>query len=109
MSIAFVEEEDCVIYRAWVVVDGHDRDHGLHKFESDEQYWGRLLMVFAALDGNQNQRSANDITERQQFLHDEIQKLVEEEHFAHNTYPSWKYQKRVSVFITPTHTNISWY
>ena len=100
MNIAFAEEEDCAIFRAWVVVDAHDRHHRLHKHETKEQYWGRVLMVFEALDGNRIHRSSSDIKERQKFLFDEIQKLVKEENFAHDAFPSWKYQKRVSLFIT---------
>ena len=105
----FAEQEDCAIYRAWVVVDAHDRVHGLHKHESEEQYWGRVLMVFEALDGNRNQRSANDIKERQKIIDDEIQKLVDEERSAHTNKPSWKNDKRVSIFTPTPHINISFY
>ncbi|XP_026410132.1 cysteine-rich receptor-like protein kinase 25 [Papaver somniferum] len=44
MVIPFSQEEDCDIYRAWDVVTTHDRNHSLHKSESEEPLWNRILM-----------------------------------------------------------------
>lgn len=107
MDIAFAEEEDCAIYRAWVVVTAHDRVHKLHKSESEEQIWNRILMVFEALDGNRIRRSSNDIKMRKNALDKEIDKLEDEERFVRNAFPWWTYEKRVSISVTPTHINKS--